>query len=63
MTYRDSRWQRKSDKAVIRIEADPQAFTGGGCRHLRAVNEATNRSFWVTPEGLARKYIEIGGEQ
>lgn len=62
VTYRDTLWRRRSDGAHIRIESDIDAWTGRGNRDLRAINTVTGRAFWVTPEGLARKYVEIERE-
>mgnify|MGYP006976731762 CR=1 FL=1 len=58
-SYRGTRWLRKRDNAVIRIEGDADAGGGYSNRSLRAVNEGTGRAFWVTPEGLHRKYERI----
>jgi len=59
MSYQGTRWLRKQDSAVIRIEGDADAGGGYSNRSLRAVNESTGRAFWVTPEGLRRKYERI----
>lgn len=50
-----TRWVRKSDQTDIVIEADSDG-SGRGNRSLLARNETTGHTFWVTPEGLSRKY-------
>jgi hypothetical protein len=57
--YEGTRWCRKSDDAEIRIEGDAEAGGGRGKRSMRAINLVSRRSFWVTPEGLHRKYERI----
>ena len=52
-------WVRKSDDVVIRIEGDSSASSGMSWRNLLAVNTSTGRHFWVTPEGLYRKYVKF----
>ena len=56
---RGTRWRRKSDGAVIRIEADSD-HSGYSNRSLLAHNGS--RSFWVTPEGLSRKYEAVSDD-
>lgn len=51
-------WVRLSDNARIVIESDPEV-SGSPRRSLRAVNMQTGRAFWVTPEGLSRKYKAV----
>jgi len=56
---RGTRWRRKSDGAVICIEGDSDS-SGCGNRSLLAHNGS--RSFWVTLEGLRRKYEAVGND-
>lgn len=59
MNYRGTEWERR-DGMRIRVEGD--ASPGGSMsRGLLAVNLGTGRSFWVTPQGIARRYNRIGG--
>lgn len=53
-------WRRKTDDTRITIEGDSDGSRRSN-RSLLARNTAAGRHFWVTPEGLTRKY-EIGDE-
>ncbi len=53
--YAGTRWTRKADGATITIVGDAEP-AAGSTRSVRARNEATGRHFWVTPEGIHRKY-------
>ena len=55
MGLEGTRWRRKTDDAEIIIDADSDS-SGRSNRSLLARNLATERSFWLTPEGLGRKY-------
>lgn len=58
MSLKGTHWIRKSDNTLIVIEADSDA-AGLGNRSLLARNKHTGRNFWVTPEGLGRKYRKV----
>lgn len=56
--YTGTTWERSSGTTqgtLIVIVADPQATSGLSNRPLRAKRE-NGGHFWVTPEGLSRKY-------
>ncbi|QAU06621.1 hypothetical protein SEA_WILLIAMBOONE_119 [Gordonia phage WilliamBoone] len=57
MNYKGSVWIRKSDLVSIRILADAECGSRRSSRSLRAINLDTGRHFWVTPEGIQRKYF------
>lgn len=63
MSLKGTTWLRKSDNVAVRIEADSEASGGRGNRSLRALNLLTRRAFWVTPEGLGRKYAQCGKDE
>lgn len=50
-----TRWVR-ADGTVIEITGDSESGSGRSNRSLQARNMSNGRSFWVTPEGLHRKY-------
>lgn len=53
-----TRW-RRNDGILIEIVADAEAASGRTNRSVRARNLDLNREFWVTPEGLTRKYKRL----
>ena len=59
MSLKGTHWTRKSDNTLICIEADAESGSGHGNRSLLARNKNTGRNFWVTPEGLGRKYYPV----
>ena len=54
--YVGTTWIRKRDDELVVIKGDSEP-SGGSNRSLLAKNVRTQRSFWVTPEGLGRKYV------
>jgi len=54
--YEGTRWQRKTDGLAIKIEGDADRG-GSSSRYLLARNLETGRTFWISPKGLARKYV------
>lgn len=50
-------WVRNKDNALVVILGDPLPV--GSSRSLLAQNRMTGRKFWVTPEGLGRKYTAV----
>lgn len=50
-----TRWRRTKDGVRISISSDSEG-PARGSRSLLAHRLDTGRAFWVTPEGLRRKY-------
>ncbi|QDF15411.1 hypothetical protein SEA_MOLLYMUR_50 [Gordonia phage Mollymur] len=59
MKYLHTRWRRNRDDVVITIVADSEAGFDRTNRSLLARNVETRRNFWITPEGLWKKYEQI----
>ncbi|QIG58715.1 hypothetical protein SEA_DATBOI_50 [Gordonia phage DatBoi] len=54
-----TQWRRNRDDVIVEIVADTEASSQRGNRSVLARNLDTNRNFWITPEGLWKKYEQV----